>query len=243
MTELSYVSGISDVPLLGQTIGQALERAAARWGDRRGAGLAVPGHPLDLGRAPRPRRRLRRRPARARPRARRPHRHLVAEPRGMAADPVRHRARRPDPRQHQPGLPPGRARIRAEQGRLQGAGHRRPRSRAATISACSTTLAPELATLGARASSRPRACRMLRTRDPDRRTRPAAPARSRFDDVRGARRRRRARSAARARGRAAVRRRDQHPVHQRHHRLAERRDADAPQHPQQRLLRRPRASS
>ena len=34
MTELSYVSGISDVPLLGRTIGQALDRAAARWGDR-----------------------------------------------------------------------------------------------------------------------------------------------------------------------------------------------------------------
>ena len=33
---------------------------------------------------------------------------------------------------------------------------------------------------------------------------------------------------------------DQHPVHQRHHRLAEGRDADASQHPQQRLLRRPR---
>lgn len=34
MTEPSYVSGISEVPLLGRTIGQALERAAARWGGR-----------------------------------------------------------------------------------------------------------------------------------------------------------------------------------------------------------------
>ena len=32
MTELSYVSGISDVPLLGQTIGQALDHAAETWG-------------------------------------------------------------------------------------------------------------------------------------------------------------------------------------------------------------------
>ncbi len=31
----SYVSGISDAPLLGHTIGEALDRAASRWGDRR----------------------------------------------------------------------------------------------------------------------------------------------------------------------------------------------------------------
>ena len=40
------------------------------------------------------------------------------------------------------------------------------------------------------------------------------------------------------RGGAAIRRPDQHPVHLRHDRLAQGRDADAPQHPQQRLLRR-----
>ena len=39
----------------------------------------------------------------------------------------------------------------------------------------------------------------------------------------------------------AVRRPDQHPVHLRHHRLPQGRDAHAPQHPQQRLLRRPAA--
>ena len=33
ITELSYVSGISDAPLLGRTIGQALDRAAEQWGD------------------------------------------------------------------------------------------------------------------------------------------------------------------------------------------------------------------
>ena len=38
--------------------------------------------------------------------------------------------------------------------------------------------------------------------------------------------------------RARLRRADQHPVHERHHRLAQGRDALAPQHPQQRLLRR-----
>ena len=61
------------------------------------------------------------------PRARRPRRHLVAEQRRMGDHPVRHRQGRADPGQHQPGLSPGRARIRAEQGRLQGADHRRPR--------------------------------------------------------------------------------------------------------------------
>ena len=47
--------------------------------------------------------------------------------------------------------------------------------------------------------------------------------------------------ARRARGRAAPRRPDQHPVHVGHDRRAQGRDALAPQHPQQRLLQRPRA--
>ena len=34
MNDMSYVSGISDVPFLGHTIGRALERAAETWGDR-----------------------------------------------------------------------------------------------------------------------------------------------------------------------------------------------------------------
>ena len=45
-------------------------------------------------------------------------------------------------------------------------------------------------------------------------------------------------AAPRARGRARVRRPDQHPVHVRHDRVPEGRDALAPQHPQQRLLHR-----
>ena len=42
MTALSYVSGSSDEPLLGMTIGQALERAAATWPDR--PALISPSH-------------------------------------------------------------------------------------------------------------------------------------------------------------------------------------------------------
>jgi fatty-acyl-CoA synthase len=38
--KLSYVSGVSDVPLLYETIGSALDRAADRWGDR--VALVVP---------------------------------------------------------------------------------------------------------------------------------------------------------------------------------------------------------
>src|SRR6201992_416140 len=38
----SYVSGISDAPLLGETIGRALDRAVARWGDREA--LVSPSH-------------------------------------------------------------------------------------------------------------------------------------------------------------------------------------------------------
>ena len=50
--------------------------------------------------------------------------------------------------------------------------------------------------------------------------------------------RRRPRGAGGPAGRALLRRPDQHPVHQRHHRLPQGRDAVAPQHPEQRLLRR-----
>ena len=50
------------------------------------------------------------------------------------------------------------------------------------------------------------------------------------------------RAARRSRGAARVRRPDQHPVHVRHHRLPQGRHALAPQHPQQRLLRRPRTA-
>ena len=54
----------------------------------------------------------------------------------------------------------------------------------------------------------------------------------------GAGHRRVRRRAGRTGGDARLRRPDQHPVHQRHHRLPEGRDAQPPQHPQQRLLRR-----
>ena len=66
------------------------------------------------------------RPAGARPQEGRPHRHLVAEPLGMAGDAIRHRPHRPGAGQHQPGLSPDRAGICAQQGRLPRADQRRP---------------------------------------------------------------------------------------------------------------------
>ena len=213
---------------------------------RRGMGgpdrpdLARPGHPLDLARAEGPRRRLRGRPARARPPARRPDRHLVAEPRRMGADAVRRRQGGVDPGDDQPGLPALRARVRAQQGRLRGAGDRDRRSRTATTSAWSTPWRPS-SPPRCRASSPPRACRSCASwsRSADRRS-PGAIA---FDEVAALGGEAERADPARARGRAPVRRPGQHPVHQRHHRLAEGRHADAPQHPQQRLLRRPRAAA
>ena len=58
--------------------------------------------------------------------------------------------------------------------------------------------------------------------------------------LRRVRRRGRRRRARRAQGALPVRRADQHPVHLGNDRLSERRDALAPQHPQQRLLHRRR---
>ena len=97
---------------------------------------------------------------------------------------------------------------------------------------------------GARPTPRPAICSAaklpeLRLVITDRRR-----GRARHDGVRRPRRRLAAtseRAAARGSRRdPAVRRPDQHPVHQRHDRAPQGRDADPPQHPQQRLLHRPR---
>ena len=69
---------------------------------------------------------------------------------------------------------------------------------------------------------------------------PKAPGTIAFEDVATTGRDRHRSRSLRSPGDPAVRRSDQHPVHQRHHGLPEGRHAHAPQHPQQRLLRRPR---
>ena len=234
----SYVHGASDVPLIGETIGALFRRGGRRAGASATALIVrAPGRALDL--CANCRRRvdaLRRRAAGARARAGRPRRHLVAEQRRMGGDAVRHRQGRPDPGQHQPGLSPDRARIRAQQGRLQGAGHRRRASRPATMSACCASWRPS-STRSAPGQLRAQRLPALQHADPDRRG--EAPGFLRFDDVLGAGRRRgSAPRSTELRADAAVRRCHQHPVHQRHHRRAQGRDAHPSQHPQQRLLRR-----
>ena len=79
----------------------------------RRARLPAPGNPLDLRRAGRAGRALRPRADRRGSAEGRPGRHLGAELRRVGARPVRHREDRRDPRQHQPGLPRARAGVRA----------------------------------------------------------------------------------------------------------------------------------
>ena len=116
---LSHVVGAP----VAAAAGRDHRRAARRNGrrpprrDRRGVLRQRPA--LDLARTERGGAPLRRRPGGARLRQGRPHRHLGAEPAGMAADPVRDRGDRRGDGQHQPGLPAGGAGIRAQQGRLQ----------------------------------------------------------------------------------------------------------------------------
>ena len=126
MTEaaLSYAHGASNVPLIGETIGAAFRSHRGALGRAAGAGRAPAGHAVELSRAGREGRCVRRRTARAGAAARRADRHLVAEQRRVGGDAVRHRQGRADPGEHQPGLSAGRAGIRAEQGGLPRAGHR-----------------------------------------------------------------------------------------------------------------------
>ena len=153
-----------------------------------------------------------RRPAGARPAPRGSRRHLVAEPGGMAADPVRHRARRPGHGQHQSGLPAGRAGVRAQQGRLQGH-HRGGNLQDLALPEMLQTLAPELAASAPGVAGGASAGAALG--DPHGRGTHAGHAQFRRD---GARRRRATCRTGRTDGPARPQRPDQYPVHQRHHR-------------------------
>ena len=111
---LSYASGTSTVPLLGETIGANLRRTVARFPDREALVDVATGRRLDLRRARRRGRRARPRPAR-RAASRKGDRVGIWAP--NCAEwfliAVRHRPDRRDPGQHQPGLPHPRARLRA----------------------------------------------------------------------------------------------------------------------------------
>ena len=154
----------------------------------------------------------------------------------MDADAIRRRQSRAHSRHHQSCVPPQRARIRTRKSRLR---RDRYRNRLqdlqlhgdaehAAAGACRIA-AGRIAGAAAAATARG---------DPDRRPQMSGHPRLRGRDENG--RRAAPRAACRTGRDAAVRRCGEYPVHQRHHGLAQGRDADASQHPQQRLFRRPR---
>ena len=132
----SYAHGVSMTPLIGETIGVHFDQAAERWSSRDALDRAPAKRPLELWRAESQNRRVRRRAAGARARAGRPDRHLVAEQLRMGDHAIRDGEGRSHPRQHQPRVSPVRARIRAQQSGLQGAGHGRFVQVQRAMSAC-----------------------------------------------------------------------------------------------------------
>ena len=212
--ELSYASGTSTTPLLGDTIGDNLDRTIARFGDRE----ALVSVHQDL-------------------------RYTYAQF-GEAVD---RRARALMAAGLEPGdrvgiWSPNCAEWALVQYATAKAGiilvNINPAYRTSELDYA-------LSQSGCRCSSPPRRSRPRLRRDGRRGPRATAPSSSRSCSSAATGRRSspaasgvsadelRARQAA-----TAVRRPDQHPVHERHHRLPEGRDAQPPQHPQQRLLRR-----
>ena len=121
-------------------------------------------------------------------RKRRPHRHLVAEPAGMGADAVCNRAhRRSSSSTSIPAYRVSRARIRAQQGRLQGAGPGARASRARDYIAQSRAIAPEIDVNGEPGRLDSARLPQLKHVDPHRATKPGAGMLT-FDEVMRARR-------------------------------------------------------
>ena len=212
--EPSYASGTSSTPLLGDTIGDNLDRTIERFGDRE----ALVSVHQDL-------------------------RYTYAQF-GEAVDRARGRSSRPA---SSPATASASGARTAPSGRS--CSTRRPRPGSSWSTSTRPTGRPSSSTCCAsRAagcwsprprSSRPTTCRWSPRcattwtassgwSSSDATGRSSSPAASAC----------RAEELARAPGRDAVRRPDQHPVHERHHGLPQGRDAQPPQHPQQRLLRR-----
>ena len=196
----AYLHGPSLTPLLGETIGRT---CAARWSvsaiaRRSSSGRRAFARPIASSGTRRP---AGARAARVGCAAGRPRRHLVAQSLRVGRHAVRHRAHRRDPRQHQPRLQDGRARVRAARSRASACccharafrqsdyvrdARRGPAALPARCakSSCSTTTGMRSARRGARG--------------------------------------RRERELAAREAIAAVRRPDQHPVHVRHDRASRR---------------------
>ena len=210
----SYAAGETSPALLEETIGANFERTVAAYAGPRGAGRGGHRPALDLGRARPRRRRAGPRPDR-RPASRKGDRVGIWAPNCAEWTLVQYATAqgRRDPRQRQPGVPHPRARLRRRAQRDAAAGLR----------------------LGFKTSDYRAMVEQVRDRVPDARAH-GVPRHRRLG--RAGRRGRGAAGgcAGRADGDAGARRPDQHPVHVRHHRPPQGRDAQPPQHPQQRLL-------
>ena len=155
----------------------------------------------------------------------------------MAADAVRDRAHRRDPRQHQSGLSAGRTRIRVEQGRLQGA------DRGGAVQDLEVSGDAAGARAGTCGSPSPAHSTQRGSRDLQHVIRMGdaqTPGMLNFGDVmaRGREHSDTAQRSTRSKRTLDCSRSDQHPVHQRHDRQPEGRDAHASQRRQQRALHR-----
>ncbi len=232
----SYVCGISDAPLLGETIGHALDKAVARWGDREA--LVSPSHDVRWTWTEFAER-------------------VDALAAGFLALGLQRGERigiwslnRPEWTLTQfaaakAGLILVTINPAYRLSELEFALHKVGCAAIVTATAFKTsnymeminTLVPELA--GAE-PGRLRAAKLPQLRHVIQIGGPKCAGHHCVRRGRAHGRRAASRAARRARREPAIRRRGQHPVHQRHHRLAERRDADPPQHPQQRLFPRPR---
>ena len=217
-TAPSYAHGASPVPLLGETIGARLDATIARYGERE----ALVSHHQDLrytyaelGRG--------RRPRRARPASRSGSSRATASASGARTAPSGRSSS---------SRPPGSASILVN---INPAYRTTELEYALRQSGCRVLVAAR----AFKTSDYVAMVAEVRGSLPGARAR-RVPRRRRLGRAAGRRRRRRRRRGRRPPGRDAVRRRDQHPVHERHDGLPQGRHAQPPQHPQQRLLRRRR---
>ena len=119
----SYDAGTAAAPLVGDTIGVALQKMVVAQPDVEALVSRHQGVRLSYGELGTEVERVAR-PARRRHREGRPGRHLVADLRRVDAAAVRVRPCRSDPRQREPGVPAERARVRAPPVGRAGAGDR-----------------------------------------------------------------------------------------------------------------------
>ena len=229
----SYTSGTSDVPLLGLTIGDMFDQTAARFPGQRGARLPPPGTALHVSRSSRTRSTAARarswRSASRRASASASGRRTA--PSGPSPSSRRARsARSSSTSTRATGSP--RSSTRCGNPAAPGSSSR-PHFKTSDYTAMMRALAPELDAAG---PARSRAAALPDLRGIVRLGAEPAPGMLRWSDLLAMADRRERRRSRAAPARAGVRRPDQHPVHERHHRLPEGRDAQPPQHPQQRLL-------